>query len=490
MKARCPKPAFLLPVLVGALGSVMVGQALGQSFTNLHSFAAVTGSTNAEGADPAAGLVLYTNTLFGTAQQYGSTGSGTIFALNTDGSGFRLVHTFAAVHTNASGVFTNREGAQPAAQLTLSGSTLCGTALSGGPAGNGAIFKVNADGTGFTNLHSFTPLMGGSLTNADGANPAAELVLSGNTCFGTASYGGARGGGTVFAININSTGFTNLHSFSGVADGQTPQAGLMISGNTLFGTTQAGGKNGSGVVFALNTDGTGFTNLHNFTGGSDGGLPGAGLILSGSTLYGTTFNGGQYNYGTVFSMDTNGANFVTLHSFNGTNDGAYPVARLALLADSLYGTTANGGTSGTGLSGSGTIFVLRTNGTGFATLYEFTPLSANTNKDGNTVLAPLSVAGTTLFGTAQAGGKAGAGTVFSLTLPPPRLSIAASSGNILLAWPSSYPGLTLESTPMLSASPSWASVYSQTSSVILNGQFVLTIPNNTTNTVQFYRLSQ
>jgi uncharacterized repeat protein (TIGR03803 family) len=126
------------------------------------------------------------------------------------------------------------------------------------------------------------------------------LVLSGNTLYGTAFGGGSSGNGTVFALNTDGTGFTNLHSFNG-SDGANPQAGLVPSSNTLYGTAYQGGSSGNGTVFALNTDGTGFTNLHSFNG-SDGANPVAGLVLSCNTLYGTTFRGGSGGNGTVFSL--------------------------------------------------------------------------------------------------------------------------------------------------------------------------------------------
>jgi uncharacterized repeat protein (TIGR03803 family) len=96
--------------------------------------------------------------------------------------------------------------------------------------------------------------------------------------------------------------FTTLHSFTG-GDGATPYAGLITnsSGNTLYGTAGAGGSSGNGTVFAIKTDGTGFTTLHSFAG-SDGANPWSGLILSGSALYGTAAGGGGSGKGTVFSL--------------------------------------------------------------------------------------------------------------------------------------------------------------------------------------------
>ena len=99
----------------------------------------------------------------------------------------------------------------------------------------------------FTNLHSFTLL--NNYTNSDGARPYAGLILSGNTLYGTAFYGGSSGNGTVFAVHTNGTGFTNLHSFTAFSvlsstnsDGANPEAGLILSGNTLYGTAYGGGS--------------------------------------------------------------------------------------------------------------------------------------------------------------------------------------------------------------------------------------------------------
>ena len=89
----------------------------------------------------------------------------------------------------------------------------------------------------FTTLYSFT---GGN----DGAQPSAGLILSGNTLYGTAVYGGALGNGTVFAVNTDGTGFTNLHSFTN-ADGTNPYGSLILSGNTLYGTAALGGSPGN-----------------------------------------------------------------------------------------------------------------------------------------------------------------------------------------------------------------------------------------------------
>src|SRR6266851_6530363 len=120
----------------------------------------------------------------------------------------------------------------------------------------------------FTTLHSFTATStnsSGAYTNSEGAGPAAALIgnSSGDILYGTAEGGGGLGDGTVFAVHTDGTAFTALHNFAW-SDGANPQAELLVSGHTLYGTASGGGDGGGGTVFAINTDGTGFTTLHSF----------------------------------------------------------------------------------------------------------------------------------------------------------------------------------------------------------------------------------
>ena len=135
----------------------------------------------------------------------------------------------------------------------------------------------------------------------------------------------------VFRVNTDGSGFSNVYSFSGGANGANPQAGLLLSGNALYGTTY------SGTVFKVNTNGSGFTNFA--FNGSNGANPMAGLILSGSTLMGTAANGGSAGWGTVFQVTTSGGNFSSLYAFTDGMDGAGSEAGLLLLGGTLYGTT-------------------------------------------------------------------------------------------------------------------------------------------------------
>src|SRR5437660_788351 len=102
----------------------------------------------------------------------------------------------------------------------------------------------------FTTLHNFD--------DEEGANPYGALTLSGNTLYGAAAQGGSAGVGTVFSLRTDGTAFTNLHNFAGhTNDGAWPYGSLILSGDTLYGTTQYGGGSDNGAVFAVGTDGTG-----------------------------------------------------------------------------------------------------------------------------------------------------------------------------------------------------------------------------------------
>ena len=144
----------------------------------------------------------------------------------------------------------------------------------------------------------------------------AALALSGGTLYGTASSGGTNfpGWGTVFKLNTDGTGFTNLYEFAqGNGGDDSRRRGLLLSGSTLYGTTPNTGGSTGGTVFKLNTDGSGFTVLAN---GSDGAQPQGGLVLSGDSFYGTASAGGVAGAGVVFKVNTNGTGFATLHVFH------------------------------------------------------------------------------------------------------------------------------------------------------------------------------
>ena len=433
------KDLFLLSVLIAGLGLMLAGRVTAQTFTTLHSFTAILAypvdERNSDGANPYADLTLSGHTLYGTAANGGSSGDGTLFGVNTDGTGFTNLHSFTG---SSDGAHSNG--------LILSGNTLYGTANSGGSWDNGTVFAVNTDGTGFTTLYNFTA--GSGSANSDGARPQAKLVLSGNTLYGTTQSGGSWDNGTVFAVKTDGTGFTNLHSLTGGSEGATPSAGLVLTNNTLYGTAQFGGGSGSGTMFALKTDGTGFRVLHTFAASaspnyinSNGAQPTGDLTLSGDSLFGAASVGGSAGNGTVFKVGTDGTAFKTLYTFGLTTStnslGSYTnsdgVEPYAGLI--LSGNSLYGTALVGGSGGGGTVFMLSADGTGFSVLHTFT--SDYSNYDGAQSWAGLILSGNSLYGAAYYGGSSGNGTVFSISFTP-QLTISPSRTNPILTWPTNY----------------------------------------------------
>jgi uncharacterized repeat protein (TIGR03803 family) len=341
-------------------------------------------------------LVVSGNLLLGSTAGFGGNafeGNGAIFSIGTDGSGFTNLYSF-----NLS------SGAQPEAGMALSGNMMYGTTYSGGN-GYGTLFSFNASNGVYASLYNFN-----GYDSGDGQYPQAKLILSGETLYGTTSSGGAHNKGTVFEVGTDGSGYAILHSFDG-ADGEAADAALLYSGGILYGTTAGNGAYGLGTVFSINLSSNIYAVLHDFgSSGDDGIEPEAGLVISGSTLYGTTIDGGSNGYGTVFSVTTGGSNYGILHSFNGgnTNDGAYPVAGLTLSGDSLYGTTERGGANHYGA-----VFSVNTSGGGYTNLYSF-----QDGADGQLPDTALALAGDTLYGTtpgdASLVGIPNYGTLFSI----------------------------------------------------------------------------
>ena len=250
-------------------------------------------------------------------------------------------------------------------------------------------------------LHSFG-------SSEDGFLPQAGVVIdSAGNLYGTTYEGGAHQAGTVFELTPQSGGDWKekvLHSFNPDGrDGTNPLAGLIFDGaGNLYGTTYTGGTFAFGTVFELMPKGGGWTEkvLHSFGNGKDGAAPYAGLILDGAgDLYGTTLHGGAGGFGIVFELTPKARTKWTeklLHSFNG-KDGEYPTASLIFdAAGNLYGATAD------------TIFELKPKAGGGWTVKVL-------NNSGSTASLVFNAAGNKLYGTTTEGGSHDGGTVFELT---------------------------------------------------------------------------
>jgi uncharacterized repeat protein (TIGR03803 family) len=382
----------------------------------LHSF-----GSGADGIDPTSGLIIdAAGNLYGTTAQGGTRNCGTVFELSpAQGGGWieTVLHSFN--NNGTDGWYPSRDGLVGDAAGNLYGTTIYGP-------GDGIVFEVSpSEGGGWSEkvIYAFG-------SQGDGRNPNGSLVFdAAGNLYGTTSNGGIycvdnQGCGTVFELSpTQGGGWTEkvLHSFNddGI-DGVGPAAGLILDGaGNLYGTTGEGGTpGGEGTVFELSPTQDSWTEkvLHTFGPLPDGEDPWAGLVFDAAgNLYGTTIEGGAYNYGTVFELSptqSGGWTETVLHSFNNNGtDGFEPVNGSLILdaAGNLYGTTQSGGNTG-----EGTVFEISPNGNGGWT--ERVLHSFDNPADGNWPLAGLTFdAAGNLYGTAELSGAYGAGTVFELT---------------------------------------------------------------------------
>lgn len=395
-----------LALTVISLTVIFAEPASAQTETVLYSFCP-TGGWCAGGAHPEGGVIADSaGNLYGTTVYGGKGVGGVAFEVSVTGEE-SLLYKFSAAPPY---------GSEPEGQLILDQQgNLYGTTSRGGtnsihlPRGDGTVFKLNPNGTE-TTLYNF------GAYKTDGAQPTAGLVMDvSGDFYGTTYYGGINLYGTVFRLTPDGVE-TILHNFANdSSDGGLPDASLIIdnSGN-LYGTASSGGAYGGGTVFEISAEGS-YMVLHNFDGAQgDGFAPLTSLTLdSQGNLYGTTYRGGKYdnsqNGGTVFRLSpgSNGSwNETILYNF-GQKSGSCQEPQSSVLFDAkgnLYGTTSDGGASGGGcaykISPAGKLTILHAFGGG---------------DDGNGPLGTIVFFQGNLFGTTYGGGAYAEGTVFKVT---------------------------------------------------------------------------
>lgn len=419
-----------------------VSHAAAVTFTNLYvfspdGFTTINGSlaeTNGDGVSPDS-LVLVSNTLYGTSISGGTFGDGTFFRVNPDGTHFtNLLNFTMGTYDPDTGLYVESTGSQPNPGLLLVSNTFYGTTFYGGRFDQGTVFKINLDGSAFSLLKEF------AVTN--GQSPASGLTIYSNVLYGTTTGGGTNinADGTVFEIGLDGSGFSDIYQFTNL---EVPYGGVAVNSNGIFGFTHGGGANGDGYVYRLGGGGSG--DLFDFDG-ANGWVSYATPTLSGNTLYGVTFQGGTNGSGNIFRVDTTGQNFTNLYNFspaNGANtDGVQPYefGGLVLSGNTLYGTASLGGSGG-----QGTVFKISTSGTGFTVLKSFQySIGAQPYA--------LALSGGTLYGVAEYGIQGislGDGSIFKMILYP-NLNLSLAGTNAVLTWNdpsySLYTALTLTNT--------------------------------------------
>ena len=336
-----------------------------------------------------------------------------------------LVHNFTA--TEAPG----GNPAGPGGLIQGSDGNFYGTTTAGGTNGQGSIYRLTPAGV-LTILYSFSPLT----NNQDGAGPGNLIRGHDGNFYGTTIYGGPQHTGTFFRITPAGA-FTVLHSFDGIdgnddnVEGDETAVMTVGSDGNFYGTGAEGGAHDAGTIFKITPAGQ-LTVLHTFDAGTrvtggyvsndDGYNPSAPIQGEDGNFYGTTYQGGSSGTGTVYRL-TPGGTLTLLHTFAAVNsyqdsrnaDGIGPVGGVTLGPDgNLYGKTIVGGANLCG-----TIFKITPAGV-FTLLHTFT-LAEIGSTDGAVPLEG-SVGGKlvvgndgNLYGTIYEGPSFATGAVYRIT---------------------------------------------------------------------------
>jgi uncharacterized repeat protein (TIGR03803 family) len=251
-----------------------------------------------------------------------------------------------------------------------------------------------------------------------------------NYLYGVTVGGGANYGGALYKVNPATGAEAVLYSFCShggavCTDGTNPSGSLTSVSGILYGTTFYGGTTGcttasacAGTVFKLDPATNTETVLYSFKAGTDGQAPLGGLVKVGNLLYGTTYQGGGTGCGgsgcgTVFTVNPKTGAESVVYAFQASGgDGSFPSGGFVNVGGILYGTTTRGG------QGNGTVFAFNPTTGVESVVYAF----QGNGTDGTGPLGGLISVGGTLYGTTYSGGGsgcggAGCGTVFKVTLP-------------------------------------------------------------------------
>jgi len=310
------------------------------TFSSLYSFAG-----GSDGAGPGFGsLAINHGALFGTTEGGGNFGTAFEVVHANSGSGLTGTWKETVVHTFGVG----KDGAQPLNGVVFDvAGNFYGTTSLNGAYGNGAVFEVKRSGKKWIEsvIYSFKD-----------ANPVAGVTLDAHgNLYGTTSFGGPVGDGVVFKLSRSGSGWkeTVLYNFKGANDGQHPVGGLVLDqAGKIYGTTFQGGSNGGGTVYELSHSAKGWklTTLYSFSGGAG---PYNKLTFDAKgNIYGATNGDGAHGFGSVFKLTrAHGVwAYTDLYDFTNGSDGGLPYGSVAVDAHgNIFGTAVVGGSDNQGV---------------------------------------------------------------------------------------------------------------------------------------------
>ena len=297
----------------GDAGSIVRVEADGTGLTYIHHLQA------SEGQKPTGNLIQSSDGyLYGTTQSGGKNDGGTIFRLKPDGTEFAAIYHFSAL-----------SGRSPRGGVTeADNGKLYGITPGGGFYGYGTIFSVNTDGSGFSillQLRNQAPINSGISPSGELVQGADGFL------YGTTRFGGNSNYGTLFKIRTDGSAFTNIVHFGSAVAGSVPSSAVLIgSDGKLYGMTAGGGALVQGTIFSVNPDGTQYVQLYSFGGtGAESSLLGSnpfGKLAEGSDgfLYGLVGHGGSNGKGFIFKISKDGNAFQTLVNLD--DRASYPAS--------------------------------------------------------------------------------------------------------------------------------------------------------------------
>ncbi|MEM8897503.1 MAG: choice-of-anchor tandem repeat GloVer-containing protein, partial [Bacteroidota bacterium] len=299
--------------------------------------------------------------------------------------------------------FTDSTGLDPVSQLTLYDDKFWGITRRGGRSNKGTIYSVNSDGTDLQAVYHFSEVEGSGMGGI-------TLSVYDGKMWGTSSSGGTNSSGFIFTYELSSEEFSIEHNFSPSDVGYSPDYGLVLYNDRLWGIMKSGGQSTVGGVYSIDpTDTVHSPKLEHSFGVEAGFDPNAGLLVGnmpqrGECLFGITAEGGDHWKGTIFIMDPDDG-FIQTTSL-GSEDFGSPTAGLTLANDKLYSMQQS---LGAGFRGG----LLALNLTNIQTERVYT--SPREDLFGKSINTELFVTSTGHFiGVCSEGGKVGNGTIFSI----------------------------------------------------------------------------
>lgn len=330
------------------------------------------------------GLSAYNGLLYGTTTSGGKYEAGVLFSYDPEEKIYKKLYDFDPL-----------KGKTPSSTLLLKGGLFYGSCAEGGLYGRGSLFTFNPESGVYTSIENFR-------SGSEFAyRPAGNLVIVGEWLFGTATYGGPSGGGSVFRYNLTA-GILSTINFT-AQTGKYPVGGLVEAGGVLYGTTTEGGENGAGNLFKFDPASFEITQMLSFTSGQHGSKPWGSLcVASNGNLYGATASGGGSDAGTFYEIIMPAGEFGRIKFLTAINGKNSYGGVLEAKNGWIYGTTMGGGGWNNGI-----LFRFHPEMDEFqsfrsfyASLYGSAPYCNLIDHKG------------LLYGMASTGGIAGAGTLF------------------------------------------------------------------------------